>query len=164
MADWTIRHAMSADWSSIWPIWQDIVAAGDTYTYDPATSSDDARAMWQGPPPAETWLLADGGQTLGVYHLEPNHHGPGAHIANGSYMVARAARGRGVGRALAEHSLVRAADAGCLGMQFNAVAATNVYAIKLYEDLGFTTIGTVPQGFRHPEQGLVDLLIMYHAL
>ena len=42
---------------------------------------------------------------LGTYHLGPNHGGPGSHIANASYMVAPAARGRGVGRAMVEHSL-----------------------------------------------------------
>jgi ribosomal protein S18 acetylase RimI-like enzyme len=79
-------------------------------------------------------------------------------------MVDAVARGRGVGRALVEHSLRRAREAGFLGVQFNAVAATNVYAIKLYEDLGFETIGIVPQGFRHPTEGLVGLHIMYRAV
>jgi ribosomal protein S18 acetylase RimI-like enzyme len=49
-------------------------------------------------------------------------------------------------------------------MQFNAVAATNVHAVKLYEDLGFDTIGRVPRGFRHPQDGFVDLVIMYREL
>lgn len=39
--------------------------------------------------------------------------------------------------------------------------ATNVYAVALYEDLGFSVTGRVPGGFRHPEHGFVDLLIMY---
>ena len=47
------------------------------------------------------------------------------------------------------------------GIQFNAVVATNVYAVALYEDLGFSVTGRIPGGFRHPEHGFVDLLIMY---
>ena len=47
------------------------------------------------------------GTCVGIYHLSPNQPGAGAHIANGSYMVAAAARGRGIGRALVEHSLAR---------------------------------------------------------
>jgi ribosomal protein S18 acetylase RimI-like enzyme len=78
--------------------------------------------------------------------------------------VAAPARGRGIGRRLVEHSLEQARAAGYLGVQFNAVAASNGYAIKLYQDLGFETIGTVPAGFRHPGQGLVDLLIMFQPL
>ena len=49
-------------------------------------------------------------------------------------------------------------------MQFNAVAATNTHAIALYRRLGFTTIGLVPGGFRHPSAGYVDLHIMFRPL
>lgn len=163
-----IRRADLADWDQIWPIWHEIVAAGDTYTYAPATSREDARRMWLGSgadsDEGEVWQLAEDGVVLGAYRISPNQHGPGAHVANGSYMVGAVARGRGVGRALVEHSLTRAADAGYLGMQFNAVAATNVHAIGLYHRLGFTTVGVIPRGFRHPADGFVDLLIMYRDL
>jgi L-amino acid N-acyltransferase YncA len=162
--DLEFRPATGQDWPQIWPIWHEVVAAGDTFAYDPATTSDQARAGWLAPAPAQTWLAADGGRVVGVYHLGPNHGGPGAHIANASYMVDAAIRGRGIGRALVEHSLRRARRAGYLGMVFNAVAATNAYAIKLYQDLGFDTIGVVPQGFRHPSEGLVDLLVMYRPV
>lgn len=159
-----IRRAVSDDWCLIWPIWHEIVAAGDTYTYDPATTRDDARRMWLGSADGEVWQLHHDAGVLGAYRISPNQEGPGAHVANGSYMVGAAARGSGVGRALVEHSLRRAADAGYLGMQFNAVAATNVRAIGLYHRLGFATVGIIPRGFRHPVEGLVDLLIMYRDL
>jgi L-amino acid N-acyltransferase YncA len=159
-----IRPARPDDWPQMWPIWHGIVAAGDTYTYDPATPEDEARSGWLAAPPSETWLAFDGATLLGMYRIAPNQNGPGSHVVNASYMVAGTARGRGVGRTLVEHSLRRARESGYLGMQFNAVAATNVYAIKLYEDLGFDTIGRVPRGFRHPREGLVDLVIMYREL
>ncbi len=162
--DLAIRPATDDDWPRIWPIFREVTVAGDTFAYDRDTDERTARSWWLAPLPNQTWLAVDGNAVLGVYILGPNHGGPGAHIANASYMVASSARGRGIGRRLVEHSLERARAAGYLGVQFNAVAATNVYAVKLYEDLGFATIGMVPQGFRHPEQGLVDLLIMYHPL
>jgi ribosomal protein S18 acetylase RimI-like enzyme len=65
---------------------------------------------------------------------------------------------------MVEHSLQRAAELGYLGLQFTAVAATNRPAIKLYEELGFGTVGVIPRGFRHPSAGLVDLLIMYREV
>lgn len=164
MTDLSVCRADRADWPRIWPVWRDVVAAGDTYAYDPQTSCDEAERMWLGPAPDETWLAAPYGEVLGVYHLAPNHGGPGSHIANASYMVAASARRRGVGRAMVEHSLRRCADAGYLGLQFNAVAATNVDAVRLYQHLGFATIGVVPRGFRHPTAGLVDLLIMYREV
>jgi GNAT superfamily N-acetyltransferase len=162
--DVAIRRAVDDDWPRIWPIFREVTVAGDTFVYDPQTDEATARSWWLAPPPSQTWLGVDGDTVLGVYLLGPNHGGPGAHIANGSYMVATPARGRGIGRRLVLHSLEQARAAGYLGVQFNAVAASNVYAIKLYQDLGFETIGTVPNGFRHPELGLVDLLIMYHEL
>ncbi len=158
------RLATDSDWPAIWPIWHQVVAAGDTYSYDPDTPSELARASWLSQAPDETWLAFDGARLVGFYHLGPNHGGPASHVANGSYMVDAGVRGRGVGRALVEHSLRRAAEAGFRGIQFNAVAASNVWAIRLYHQLGFSTIGTVPGGFHHPDQGYVDLLIMYRPL
>ena len=165
MAELRIRRAGRTDWATIWPVWHEIVAAGDTFAYDPDTSFDEGERMWFGPEPEETWVAgSDDGVLLGTYHLGPNHGGPGSHIANASYMVAPTARGRGVGRAMVEHSLDRTADLGYEGLQFNAVAATNRSAIELYHDVGFATVGVIPRGFRHPSEGLVDLLIMYHGV
>jgi ribosomal protein S18 acetylase RimI-like enzyme len=163
-ADVAIRRAADDDWPQIWPIFREVTVAGDTFVYDPQTDETTARSWWPAPPPNQTWLALDGSTVLGFYTVGPNHGGPGAHIANASYMVDAAARGRGIGRRLVAHSLECARSADYLGVQFNAVAASNVYALKLYQDLGFETIGRVPNGFRHPEQGLVDLLIMFHPL
>jgi len=159
-----LRRAVETDWPAIWPLWHEVVAAGDTYCYDPRTDIESGRALWFGPVPEQTWVAEQRGQVLGTYHLSPNQAGPGAHIANASYMVRSDARGRGLGRRMVEHSLRTAAAAGFRGVQFNAVAATNVHAIRLYHELGFATIGTVPAGFRHPRAGFTDLLIMFREL
>jgi L-amino acid N-acyltransferase YncA len=164
MAERAIRRAEYHDWPDIWPIWHQVVAAGDTFSYEPSTTYEEARASWLEAPSGEMWMLTDDDMVQGIYRLASNLQGAGAHIANASYMVAAAARGRGVGRALVVHSIERAGAAGYLGLQFNAVAATNLAAIRLYQDLGFRTVGTVPAGFRHPTEGLVDLLIMFREL
>jgi ribosomal protein S18 acetylase RimI-like enzyme len=44
------------------------------------------------------------------------------------------------------------------------VAATNAAAVSLYESLGFTIVGTVPEAFDHPERGLVGLHVMHRRL
>jgi len=49
-------------------------------------------------------------------------------------------------------------------MQFNAVAQTNSSAVRLYESVGFTVVGTVPGGFRHPVDGDVGLHVMFYPL
>lgn len=160
-----VQRATVADWSDIWPVWHEVVAAGDTYCVDPDTSSDDGRALWlRDRPRDEAWLARQGGRVVGSYHIAPNQAGAGDHVVNASYIVDAAVRGHGVGRTLVVHSLRRAAELGFLGMQFNAVAATNVGAIGLYERLGFAVVGRVPGAFRHPREGRVDLVVMYREL
>jgi L-amino acid N-acyltransferase YncA len=164
MTGLTIRPGSYDDWEAIWPFWHEITDAADTYCYDPGTDYEAGRALWFTPAPGETWVAADGGRVVGTYHLGRNQGGPGSHIANASYMVDAAVQGKGVGRAMVQHSLQRARELHFHAIQFNAVAATNAGAIKLYHDLGFVTVGTVPEAFRHPDLGLVDLLVMYRAL
>ncbi len=93
-----------------------------------------------------------------------NRPGPGSHIASGSFVVATDARGRGVGRALVEDALAWATGQGFAGMQFNAVVEGNTAAERLYADLGFTVIGTVPGAFASPTRGRVGLHVMFRPL
>jgi len=162
--DLTLRLAGEEDWPLIWPFFEHIVRAGDTYCYRTDLASEPAKRDWFDQ--AEVWLAADArtDEVLGTYHLAPNRDGPGAHVANASYMVSTDSRGRGVGRTMVEHSLVRAAQVGYRAVQFNAVVETNVVAIKLYEELGFSIVGRVPEAFAHPVEGYVDLVIMHKSL
>jgi ribosomal protein S18 acetylase RimI-like enzyme len=161
-AEVVLTRATEADWPGIWPIWHEIVTAGETIAYDPAADSETSKRSWFSGSD-EVWVARAGGATdvLGTYKLGPNRPGAGSHVATATYLVSSGARGRGVGRAMVRHCLDRAAGAGYRGIQFNAVVATNVYAVALYEDLGFSVTGRIPGGFRHPEHGFVDLLIMY---
>jgi L-amino acid N-acyltransferase YncA len=159
-----IRLASEADWPAIWPIWHAVVAAGESYPWMPDTDEPTARELWLLPAPAEVFVAIESGRVLGTALLQPNKPGLGDHVANAGFMVDPAAQGRGVGRLLAEHALVRARESGYLAMQFNAVVATNTGAVNLWRSLGFELIGTVPDGFRHARHGLVDLLIMYRRL
>jgi GNAT superfamily N-acetyltransferase len=164
-AQHVIREATDADWPAIWPFLRVIVAAGDTFSYDPAMDEATARAMWMVEPPARTTVAAaPDGAVLGTANMYANRPGPGAHVASGNVMVAAEHEGRGIGRALLADMLAWARGAGFRGVQFNAVAASNVRAVGLYESLGFTIIGTVPDGFLHPTEGYVGLHVMYHPL
>ena len=49
-------------------------------------------------------------------------------------------------------------------MQFNAVVASNVRAVSLWESMGFETVGTVADAFRHVINGLAPVHIMYRKL
>lgn len=165
LVDVRVRAANEGDWVRIWPIWYAVVSAGETYVWSPDTGYDHARKLWMLPPPAEVLVAEDAdGNVLGTAVVKPNQPGLGDHVANASFMVDPSARGRGVGRRLAEAALDRARDKGYQAMQFNAVVATNRDAIRLWESLGFEAVGTVPRAFRHTRHGLVDLLVMYRPL
>ncbi len=160
-----IRTARPDDWPAIWPFLREIVAAGETYTWPPDVDEEQARRLWLVPPPGRVLVAVDAdGTVLGSAKLVPNQAGPGDHVANASFMVAPGAAGRGVGRALGEAVLDRARAEGYRAMQFNAVVATNTRAVALWRSLGFTVVGRVPEAFRHPTEGYVDLLVMHRRL
>ncbi len=158
-----IRDARPEDWAAIWPFFRQIVAAGETYTWPRDMNEHDARAAWF-PSPGRTVVASVGGTVVGTAKTQPNQAGPGAHVANASFMVDPAHGGRGIGRALGEHVLAEARADGYRAMQFNAVVASNAGAVRLWSSLGFTVVGTVPAAFDHPSRGPVPLLIMYRPL
>ena len=158
-----IRLAIDTDWPGIWPVLREAFATGDTYPFPPDISEVDARHAWMEAPRA-TYVAEEDGAILGTYYLKPNQPGLGAHICNAGYIVARAARKRGLGRALCAHSMDEARRLGFRGMQFNLVVSTNEGAVRLWQDMGFAVIGTVPGAFKHQSLGYVDALIMYREL
>jgi len=158
----TIRDARPEDWEAIWPFFHEIVAAGETYAYDPAMTEPEGRHMWMVPPPARTVVAVDpDGAVLGTANMYANREGPGAHVASASFMVDPARAGRGVGRALGGHVIEWARESGFRAIQFNAVVESNRAALGLWRSLGFEVIGTVPEAFKHPQHGYVGLLIMH---
>jgi L-amino acid N-acyltransferase YncA len=159
-----IREYNAADWPSVWAIFREVVSAGDTYAYDPAWSSAQARDVWVEAPPGRTVVACDGPAVLGTAKMGPNRPGPGSHVATASFMVAGDARGRGVGRALGEYALSWARERGYAAMQFNAVVEANHAAVRLWQALGFQIVGTVPEAFAHPTLGRVGLHIMHRRL
>ncbi|SNT51315.1 L-amino acid N-acyltransferase YncA [Streptosporangium subroseum] len=160
-----IRDATSDDWPAIWPFLRQIVAAGETFTWDRDVSEERARAMWLLEPPSRTVVAVGPDQAiLGTAKMNPNHMGPASHISSASFMVDPAHAGRGVGRALGEHVLDWARGEGYRAMQFNAVVETNTRAVALWRSLGFEVLATLPEGFKHPAEGYVGLHIMYRPL
>ncbi|MBE7163172.1 MAG: GNAT family N-acetyltransferase [Williamsia herbipolensis] len=156
-----IRDATADDWPAIWAIIREVHAEGDTFCLEPDLTEADARGWWLLDPPGRTVVAQDDGEILATAEFGPNRPGQGAHVSTASFMVGSAARGRGVGGRLVEWVLEQARTAGYAGMQFNAVVETNEAAVRLYERLGFTIVGTVPGAFAHPTLGRVGLHVMY---
>jgi len=156
-----LREARADDWAQIWPIIHDVIAEQQTFAYDPAMSEGDAKREWLLAPPARAVVAVGGHLVLGTANMYANRPGPGSHVASGSLMVARQARGKGVGRVLASDMIAWARRRGFAAIQFNAVVDANTAAVHLYESLGFVTLGTAPGAFRHPVLGPVGLRIMW---
>lgn len=159
----TIRTIQPADYDRVCEIFLAIVRAGDTYAYDPASTKADAVHNWIDYPQA-TYVAEQDGEILGTYYIKPNQPGLGNHICNCGYMVAETARGQGIATNLCNHSQQEAIRLGFQAMQFNLVVSTNVGAVALWHKLGFTTLGTLPNGYRHSKRGFVDTYIMYKQL
>lgn len=162
--DTEIRTFDERDWPDVWAIFEPVVGRGDTFCYDTDCNEVQARALWLVDAPGRVAVATSQGEVVGTSNMYANRPGPGSHIASGSLMVAPAARRRGIGHALVADMLDWAQRHAFDGVQFNAVAASNVAAVRLYERLGFTVIGTVPGAFAHPSLGKVGLHIMFADL
>ncbi|MDO6687060.1 MULTISPECIES: GNAT family N-acetyltransferase [unclassified Agarivorans] len=158
-----IRAMTQADFSAFWPSFEAVIRAQQTYAFDPNMSEREAYELWC-VLPAKCFVYEENGEILASYYLKANAMGPGSHVCNCGYMVSETARGKGIARQLCLHSQQQALQLGFSAMQFNSVVSTNEAAIALWKKLGFDVIGTIPNGYQHSEQGLVDCLIMFKAL
>ena len=158
-----IREAGPEDFHGIWPIFHEIVSAGETYDYRRDTSREEAEHLWM-EYPRKTYVFEEEGIILGTYYIKTNHEGPGSHVCNCGYMVSSAARGRGIATSMCEHSQEQAIKLGYKAMQFNFVASSNAGAVRLWNKLGLKTVGRLPRAFAHPTQGFVDAFVMYKWL
>lgn len=158
-----IRPATNDDAPAIWSVIGPTIRAGETYTLPRDMSEAEALAYWMGAD-RETFVADDGGRIMGTYYLRANQAGGGSHVANCGYMTDAKATGRGIARAMCEHSVSHARARGFRAMQFNFVVSTNERAVKLWQSLGFEIVGRLPGAFNHPSRGYVDALAMFRAL
>jgi L-amino acid N-acyltransferase YncA len=158
-----IRKAHERDGPAILEIILPVIREGATYTLDRDMGETEALAYWLGVD-KETFVAEQEGVIVGTYFIRPNQAGGGRHVCNCGYMTRAAAAGRGVARNMCQHSLAYARERGYRAMQFNFVVSTNERAVRLWQSLGFDTVGRLPAAFRHPEHGYVDALVMYKQL
>ena len=156
-----IRLATTADEDGIWRVLEPIIREGATYPLPRTMQRRDALHYWLAGD-HQVFVADESGAIGGTYFVRANQQGGGSHVANCGY--ATAVRGRGVGRALCEHSLRHAKSRGFRAMQFNFVVSTNDVAVHLWQALGFTVVGRLPGAFEHPVHGLVDALVMFRSL
>lgn len=159
-----IRPILPEDREAVLHIARELVRARDAYAFDPDITEEELWRYWSPRPRGDGFVATRGEEVLGMFVLKPNHPGPGAHVANGSYAVRADQRGQGLGRAMGEASLRWAVELGYRALQFNAVVSTNEAALRLWTSLGFDVIGTVPEGFQLPDGRRVAHHILYRSL
>jgi len=162
-SDFIIRPARTSDATAIWRIIEPVIRAGETYALPREMTQTQAIAYWVGTD-RETFVAEDNGRVVGTYYLRANQLGGGSHVANCGYIVASDVAGRGFARSMCEHSIELAKARGFRSMQFNLVVSTNDRAVRLWQSLGFVTVGNLPGAFAHPHKGDVDALVMFRKL
>ncbi len=144
-----------------------IVAEGTSYPHDRLPDHDAFMDYWfhgkrtvvaYAPDRERATALA------GAFYLKPNWPGRAGHVANAGFIVGPAWRNNGLGRLLGRTMLEYASDLGYRAVIFNLVFSENVVARRLWEQLGFSPIGTVPAAVRKDDGNYQDAVIMYRSL
>jgi GNAT superfamily N-acetyltransferase len=156
-----IRAARPEEKDRVWDIFSRVIAAGESYVFEPDSAIDVFETGWWGYDP---FVAVIDREVAGTFILRPNYRGLGSHVANAGFMVHPDFQGRGVGRAMGTACLREARKQGYASMQFNMVVSTNEPAVRLWKSLGFQISGTLPKVFRHSRFGLVDAYVMNRDL
>ncbi len=150
--DVAVRPMAPDDFDSLYEMYSEVIADGGG---TPAGSGTPTREVFE-----KGWIRDravfvawNGSDRVGSYFVRANFPAFAGHIAQSGYIVARKARGRGIGSVLIADSLRVAKDLGFKAMMFNLVFESNP-SRRLYEAAGFEVVGRVPKA-RGDEPGLI---------
>jgi len=123
-----------------------------------------AAAWVRGEGRASRWAAVDEAdrEILGVVFVAPLT-GWSAHVGDLRLVVGEAARGRGVGRALARHAVVQAAESGLTKLVVELVAEKEP-AVRMFTDLGFQGEALLGDHIRDRAGALRDVLVLAHYM
>ena len=159
----TVREFRSEDTKDAIAIWNEVVDQGKAFPQLEDLGVEDGEAFFK--EQSYTGIAVnENDEIVGLYILHPNNIGRCGHICNASYAVRRDLRGEHIGEKLVLDCLAQAKVKGFRIMQFNAVVANNTHALHLYERIGFTRLGVIPQGFRMPDGHYEDIIPHYYML
>ena len=151
----TVREFRSEDTKDAIAIWNEVVDQGKAFPQLEDLGVEDGEAGI---------AVNENDEIVGLYILHPNNIGRCGHICNASYAVKSTVRGQGVGKAIVTDCLEKAKEIGFRVLQFNAVVKSNTTALKLYQKLGFTQLGTIPGGFLNKDGVYEDIIVHYKEL
>ena len=147
-----IRKYNENDVPAMIRIWNEVVEEGVAFPQLELLDEESGRAFFA----AQTYcgVADDNGTVVGRC----------GHIANASYAVDSACRGKHIGEQLVSDCLVQARNNGFKLMQFNAVVENNIHARHLYERLGFVQVGMIPNGFLMKDGSYQNIFLYYYVL
>jgi DNA-binding MarR family transcriptional regulator/ribosomal protein S18 acetylase RimI-like enzyme len=151
------------DEGALYEIFREVVDSGSQFSYECSSIEEFHRQFFI--PKGQVYVCHSlVGKVIGGFYLRANFFGRSSHIANAAYMIHNTYRGKGLGSLLIKASLHLAKDLGFQGMQFNMVLSQNILAVKLYERLGFSIVGIIPQAVRNPSGNYQDGYVMHRKL
>ena len=159
-----IREYEKKDANEAVNIWNQVVEDGEAVPQRELLTENTGDEFFRGQSFTGIAFDEDTGEIAGLYILHPNNVGRCGHICNASYAVRRDLRGQHIGEKLVTHCMQKGKELGFRILQFNAVVASNRYALRLYEKLGFVRLGTVPGGFLMKDGRYEDIILYYHVL
>lgn len=97
---------------------------------------------------------------------QPNYPGRSSHLCNAGFIVPPQSRGLGIGGIAGKSFVHYGPLCGYRGSVFNLVYANNEASIRIWERLGFTKVGLIPQAgllktANGQEEDYVDAWVIY---
>lgn len=160
----TVREYTKSDIQGMTEMWNEVVRDGGAFPQEEYLTLESGAEFFREQTYTAVAEDTDTGALLGLYVLHPNNVGRCGHICNASFAVSSAVRGRGVGERLVRDCIGEGRRHGFRILQFNAVVASNTVARRLYEKLGFVSLGVIPKGFRMKDGHYEDICPYYYDL
>jgi len=157
-----VRAYRTEDLPAMIAIWNEVVEEGVAFPQEEFLDESTGAEFFA----AQSYIgvAEEDGKVVGLYILHPNNIGRCGHICNASYAVSSDCRGKHIGEKLVTDCLRMGKELGFRVMQFNAVVENNIHARHLYERLGFTQLGVIPEGFRMKDGHYENICPYYKVL
>jgi len=144
-----------------------IVGEGNSYPHDQFPYHEEFMNYWFHDKTTVVAYVPDrerASKMAGAFYLKPNWPGRAQHVANAGFIVAPEWRNNALGRLLGETMLAYARQLGYRSVLFNLVFSENLIARRLWEELGFTMLGIIPEAVRKNDGFYQDAIIMFRSL
>ena len=159
-----IRRYSCSDALEAMEIWNSVVREGIAFPQVDELTEEEADEFFSNQSYTGIAVDEETCDIVGLYILHPNNVGRCGHICNTSYAVKEGRRGLHIGEQLVKDSLRVGAEMGFRILQFNAVVASNIHALHLYQRLGFHQLGVIPRGFLMKDGHYEDIILHYIEL